>query len=178
MNPPSGRTWLDAVTAIPDRRFRPVREALATPPRPDAPRVRVYRIPHNPDDPELRPSWAWRCNNCDQSGNGCLHQVLHQPGSWPAAFCAGFQHIHRRHPQPQGPGHTEHTVRFGGRRRCDWSTPTASERTFAVNLLGYDPTGHPDQYRDFAREVLALAGLRAPGGPPVPPHTEDHDPRA
>lgn len=127
-------------------------------------RVRVFRIPQDPDDPELGPCWSWRCPGCDQQGNGCLHQVLHTPGSWAAAFCGGFQHVHRRHPRPGVPqGEHFHTT-LGGRRRCDWGATTDAQRAFASYVL-CGRTGYPGGplAREVAREVLALAGIRTPG---------------
>lgn len=153
--PPSGRTWLEAATAIPGR--------IPGRPRPPA-RAHVYRLDVAPDI-TLNPWWYWMCPHCDEGGgDGCLHNVLHRPGSWAAAFCGAFHHIHRRHPRPGVPaGEAFHTT-LGGRRRCNWSTPTEAERSFASYVL-CGRTGYPrgDLAREIAREVLALAGIRTPG---------------
>lgn len=148
--PPSGRTWLDAALALPDRFVGP------------APiKARVYRTSGNPDDPTIGPCWHWRCEACHEQGNGCLHQVIHEPGTWTAVMCAGIQHIHRRHP-PSGIEYATigHTTMFG-RRRCDWSSPNASQLRLASWTLS-GRTGMPRgaEARAFAREILALAGYQ------------------
>jgi hypothetical protein len=158
---PERRTWLEAATALPDRYW--VRPAT-TPHRP--PFARVYRTAGDPSDPELGPCWHWRCSGCGTQSLGCAHTVLHEPGTWAAAFCGGFHHVHTEHPRPRRSGIAlpgwDHTVMFG-RRRCDWSPPAASHLEHASWVL-CGRTGMPRgaPARDFAREVLALAGRRTP----------------
>jgi hypothetical protein len=151
---PPSRTWLEAATAIPDRCW--VRPAT-TPGRPAY--ARVYRT----TDPELGACWHWRCSGCGTQSLGCAHTVLHEPGTWRAAFCGGFHHVHTEHerrPATQGE-HPHDTI--GSRRRCDWSPPDQAHlRLAALVLCGR--TGYPrgDRARAMAREVLALAGRRTP----------------
>jgi hypothetical protein len=149
----SGRTWLEAATAIPEPAWFA---------KPRQPYARIYRT----TDPELGACWHWRCQQCRMQSLGCAHTVLHEPGTWRAAFCGGFHHIHTEHPRPRRSGIAlpgwDHTIMFG-RRRCDWSPPATSQLEHASWVLcgrvGM-PRGAPA--RDFAREVLALAGRRTP----------------
>lgn len=145
------RTWLEAALAVPDRfvKLRPVR-------------ARVYRTAAAPDLPEIAPRWYWFCPACDMGGgHNCLHAPLHQPGTWTSAMCGAVHHVHTRHPRPCVPP-GEHST-LGGRRRCDWSTPTEEQRAFASYVL-CGRTGYPSGQlaREMAREVLALAGIRTP----------------
>jgi hypothetical protein len=124
------------------------------------PRARVYRTDGDPQDPELGPCWHWRC--CDITSNGCAHTVTHKPGSWRAAMCGALRHAHARHP-PVGPRATVgHTTMFG-RQRCDWSRPTREQIELASwTLCGRLGMPRGTQFREFAREILSLAG-RHPG---------------
>jgi hypothetical protein len=126
-------------------------------------RAQVRRIPQDPDDPELKPCWSWRCNTCGTQGNGCMHTVLHEPGSWRAAMCGGIHHVHTDHFTPRHPpGAAEHTTMLG-RRRCDWSPPSERDLRWATWVLcGRQGMPHGDLPREIAREVLALAGRRTP----------------
>lgn len=126
-------------------------------------RARVYRTDGDPEDPEVGPCWHWRCEGCRMQSSGCLHTVLHEPGTWRAAMCGGLHHVHTEHERrPAVQGEHPHTV-LGGRRRCDWTPPSEHQLRFAALVLcgrtGY-PRGH--LAREIAREVLALAGRRAP----------------
>jgi hypothetical protein len=163
----TGRTWLEAATAIPDRGWRVARwpagaaqVLAAAAPRP--PYARVYRTTAGP---ELGgPRWYWHCPTCDMGGgHNCLHDVLHPPGTWASAMCGAFHHVHTRHPRPPAtPNTAEHTTLFG-RRRCDWSRPTERELQLASwTLCGRTGMPRGPEAREFAREVLALAGRRTP----------------
>jgi hypothetical protein len=94
--PETGRTWLEAATAIPEPgwwRGRQDRPAYA----------RVYRTGPDLEDPELGPCWHWRCEDCRTQSNGCAHTVLHEVGTWRAAMCGGLHHIHTGPPPPPPP---------------------------------------------------------------------------
>lgn len=126
-------------------------------------KVRVYRAPADPEDPELGPCWHWRCDTCLEQSNGCAHVVIHEPGTWRAAMCGGFRHIHVRHPRPVPADHTEHTTMFG-RRRCFTGPPSERIAGFARTLLADAPRQRDplwDVAREFAREILALADEQA-----------------
>lgn len=168
---PSGRTWLEAATAIPGPAWlAATRSAGPAPGRNPCfviparrPYVRVYRTGQDPDDPELGPCWHWRCQHCRMQSGGCAHTVLHKPGTWPAAMCGGLHHIHTEHPRrPETQGEHPHTT-LRGRRRCDWTRPTEDQLTVAILTL-CGRTGYPrgPLAREVAREVLALDGRRTP----------------
>ena len=124
-------------------------------------KARIYRTTGDPEDPTVGPSWAYRCDPCGESGNGCLHQVLHEPGTWKAAMCAGLHHVHRRHRDRVW--ETQTHTQLGGRRRCNWGAVSDAERRLATLVL-CGRTGYPrgELAREVAREVLALAGIRTP----------------
>lgn len=151
---PAGRTWLEAALAVPDRFVKP---------RPV--RARVYRTPAHP--PQIEPRWHWSCPACDMGGgHNCLHDLIHQPGTWTSAMCGALHHIHTRHPRrPATQGEHPHDT-LGSRRRCDWSPPNDHELRLATLVL-CGRTGYPrgDRAREMAREVLALAGRWSPGAP-------------
>jgi hypothetical protein len=157
---PNGRTWLEAATALPDACW--VRPATRVRP----PFARVYRT--STTAPEYGgPRWYWHCPTCDMGGgHNCLHDVLHAPGTWESAMCGAFHHVHTRHPRPRRSGVAlpgwDHTVMFG-RRRCDWSVPSATQLEHASFVLcGRIGMPRGRAAREFAREVLALAGRRTP----------------
>ena len=158
--PPSGRTWLEAATAIPEPAWWLRGRAL--------PRARVYQTRVR-GGPELGgPRWYWHCPTCDMGGgHNCLHDLIHPPGTWVSAMCGAFHHIHTRHPRPPAdPGTPKHTT-LCGRRRCDWSRPDdraihSAQQVLAGGIVSFLSD---DANYQHAREILALAGIPTGDGP-------------
>lgn len=127
-------------------------------------KARVYRTPNNG---ALNPIWVWHCGRCDALDNACPHPPIHHPGTWEAAMCGGFRHVHVEHPRTGPAGRIQHAVALSPlfmRARCDIRTPTRGELALAREVLNRaaTPEGSIDwqQARAFAREILALAGYQ------------------
>lgn len=143
---------LRAGTAMPD--LHPVREHVRHLDQAgELIKARVYRTPA---DDDFGPCWHWRCDTCAEQGNGCAHPVIHWPGSWRAAMCVGFRHIHLEHPRPMPPGVTRHTT-MAHRTRCDVSSPGSLQLAISRAVIAGDMGDPSDPVaKEFAREILAL----------------------